>query len=270
MSALPHELTGLPRELAAGVHWLGTCHAFKSPRGGVLHTNNSMYLVCGEDAARLAATGAVQAGESSSRQLDELMSAGAPPVRWVWPTHQETPHSGGIARWMARFPDAQLCGNVQDYHLLYPELEHRFEPMTVGDRIDLGGTELVMVEPVLRDLSSTLWAFHTRGRVLFTSDGYSLFHYHDVGHCGRLADEVIVGLDLEVALGLSNDIVLYWSRFLDIDPYIDRIEALVRELGVEVIASTHGLPIVDLPRTLPVANEALRRQARRATSDARS
>jgi hypothetical protein len=75
--------------------------------------------------------------------------------------------------------------------------------------------------------------------------------------CGRLAEEV-PELDLPDMTALFAQLALYWTQFVDIEPYVERLDELLDELGVELIAPTHGLPIGDLGTIVPRIREGLR------------
>lgn len=247
----------LPREIAPGIFWLGAC-LHQTYRGVPLHGYNSVFLVTGDDCSALIEGGHPQDIPEIERQLDELLGRGLPPLRYLFTTHTETPHSSGVGRMLARFPETIACGNVEDLHLVFPSYEDRFMMMDPGDRLDLGGTELIAVEAVFRDFAYTRWAFDTARGVLFAGDGFSYSHYHDVGHCGSLAEEA-PALDLPDMTALFAELAFYWTRFVDLEPYIARLEDLVlRELAVRLIAPTHGLPIGDVAATLPRIGQGLR------------
>lgn len=240
----------LPRELVSGVHWLGDCLA-QPYQGKLLHGYNSAYLVCGTDRSALVEAGHPQDLPAIESQLERLLATGLPPLEYVFTTHQETPHAGGIGRLLTRYPDAVVCGDVRDFHLAFPVYEDRLVTLKVGDAIDLGGTSLVMVDAVIRDYISTLWAFDTARGVLFPGDGFAYSHYHEDGHCGKTAEEAPT-LNLPDMTALFAQLALHWTRFTDMTPYVDRLKHLVfDELRVTCIAPTHGLPIMDLAATLP-------------------
>ena len=125
------------------------------------------------------------------------------------------------------FPDALLCGDVSDYHLAFPQYEHRMRWMNEGDEIDLGGRSLMAVEPVIRDLRTTWWGFETRERVLFPGDGFAYSHYHEDGHCGLVAEEA-TSLDLPDVSSTFADLALFWTKFADMNAYCDRLDHLDR------------------------------------------
>jgi flavorubredoxin len=141
---------------------------------------------------------------------------------------------------------------------VFPELIDRFRPMAVGDSLDLGGTEFVIVEAVFRDYIYTRWGFDTRRRILFTGDGFAYSHYHAAGQCGQVAEEV-PELDLPDMTSLFSELAFTWTRYVDIEPYIERLdELLFDELKVETVAPTHGLPITDPKRTMAAVRHGLR------------
>jgi flavorubredoxin len=245
----------LPRELVPGVFWLGEC--MEQPwRGTLLHGYNSVYLVRGERHSLLVEAGHPQDLPRIEAQLEGLLAAAGPPLRYLFSTHQETPHSSGIARILRRHPEVEVCGDVRDHHLFFPDFADRLRPLRVGDSLDLGGREVVIVEAVIRDLVSTQWAFDSGARVLFPGDGFAYSHYHEAGMCGCLAEEA-EDLELAEMTGLFADLALYWTRFTDMRPYVERLQRTLAEWEVELIAPTHGLPIADLARTVPAVLEGL-------------
>jgi hypothetical protein len=67
----------------------------------------------------------------------------------------------------------------------------------------------------------------------------------------------IVSLDVPTQLARFGAIAFHWTQFVDLEPYISRLDKLLfDELGVGMIAPTHGLPLRD--RRRPPARELLR------------
>ena len=116
------------------------------------------------------------------------------------------------------------------------------------------------VEPVIRDLRTTWWAFETRERVLFPGDGFAYSHYHEDGHCGLVAEEA-TSLDLPDVSSTFADLALFWTKFADMNAYCDRLDLLIERLGVKTIAPTHGLPITDVKATVPKVQAGLKAAA---------
>jgi flavorubredoxin len=247
----------LPREIAPGVFWLGTCTVFPY-EGRMLHAYASVFVIAGEEHSIVIEAGQTKDQLVLERQLDELMSRGIPEPKYLFVSHNEVPHSGGIGRFLARFPEAIACGEVTDLHLVFPEYVDRLQVLDPGDRLPLGGRDFVVVEAVFRDLAYTRWGYDTGSKVLFASDGFSYSHFHDEDQCGCLAEEV-EELDLPDQTALFAMAAFYWTQFVDVEPYIKRLEELVfEELDVELIAPTHGLPFADLRTTMPLVTEGLR------------
>jgi flavorubredoxin len=244
----------MPRELAEGVFWLGDCLEQRA-KGKIYHSYNAAFLLVGTEASMLIETGHPKDFPLIDRQMKDLLAA-RPPLKYLFVTHQETPHSGGLGRVLARYPEAVLCGDMCDYHLAFPQFADRMIAMTLGDAIDLGGRSFVAVEPVIRDLRTTWWGFDTKERVLFPGDGFAYSHYHEDGHCGLLAEEA-TSLDLADVSAVFADRALFWTKFTDMQLYVDRLLWLFEKLDVKVIAPTHGLPILDPAKTVPKVVEGL-------------
>ncbi|MEE9257494.1 MAG: MBL fold metallo-hydrolase [bacterium] len=245
----------LPRELSPGVFWLGDCleQHFK---GKIYHSYNAAFLVTGSDASLLIETGHPKDFPEIARQAKEVLDRSSAPLKHLFITHQETPHSGGLGRVLELYPDLTVHGDVSDYHLAFPQHAGRLKNMEVGDAIDLGDRRFVAVEPVVRDLRTSLWGFDTGGRVLFPGDGFAYSHYHWDGHCGKVAEEA-ESLDLVDVSAVFAERALFWTKFADMNIYVDKLEAMLEDLDVAVIAPTHGLPILDLAVTVPKVREGL-------------
>ena len=109
---------------------------------------------------------------------------------------------------------------------------------------------------MIRDLRTTWWGFDSKERVLFPGDGFAYSHYHEDGHCGLLAEEAI-SLDLADVSAVFADRALFWTKFTNMRLYVDRLQWLCDELNVKAIAPTHGLPIFNVPKTMPKLKEGL-------------
>jgi len=259
---MPSE-TPQPREVLPDVWWLGDCLTVTF-QGQPLHNGNWAFLIRGSDASMIVEGGAPLHVPNLQRQLAELLR-GAPELRYIWASHQETPHAGGVGRLLAEYPSAQLVGDVRDYHFYFPQFEDRLRPLAAGESIDLGDTQLTIVEAVIRDLPTTQWAFDSRRRALFTSDGFAFSHLHSDGQCRKVTEEVPT-LPIEELTGLFAELALEWTTVVDIEPYVERMQRLLDELGVETILPSHGLPILDVARTVPKVYEGIRLGSRGESS----
>ncbi|MGI8312783.1 hypothetical protein [Saccharopolyspora hattusasensis] len=248
----------LPRELQPGLNWLGACLEQRY-KGQIFHSYNSVYVVSGTQRSVIVEGGFPSDLDVLDAQLDELLATGIPPVEFLFATHCETPHASGIGRFLQKFPKARAVGGVHDLHLVFPEFADRIQvPGPAGVSLDLGGGRFFRSVPaVIRDLTPTFWGFDTKAATLFPADGFSFSHYHSEAHCGLVAEEA-GSLDMPDMTALFAELALIWTRFTDIEPYIGALEKLLSELGVELIAPTHGLPITDLAATVPQVVDGLR------------
>jgi flavorubredoxin len=246
----------LPREIAPGIFWLTECYALPY-NGRIIHSYNSAFLVAGDRHCAIIETGI--AGDTVLfEQLESLSDRGLPDLRYVFVTHSEMAHAGGVGPLLARHPSATVHGEVSDLHLVWPEVADRLYFAEPGERFDLGGTEIVVVEGVFRDLVHSRWFFDTRRKALFPGDGFAYSHYHEDGACGHLAEEV-PELDIQQGMERFSIAAFHWTGFVDIEPFILRLDELVAaELAAELIAPSHGLPIGAPAATLGEIKAGLR------------
>ena len=245
----------LPREISPGIFWLGVCHE-QHHWGKVFHSYNAAFLLVGSEGSILIETGHQGDFPIVSQQVRDILAKKGSKLKHLFLTHQETPHAGGIGRMLKAYPDMTVHCDVSDYHLSFPEEAHRLKDMEIGDVIDLGDRQFTTVEPVIRDLRTSLWGFDTGARALFPGDGFAYSHYHWDGHCGKIAEEA-TSLDLSEVSAVFAERALFWTRFVDMNIYVDRLEELLEELDVAIVAPSHGLPILDLSTTMPKVREGL-------------
>lgn len=259
------EVNPLPREVAPNLFWLGECFNYGFLHEP-LHSYTSMFFVRGKNASMVIETGTPPSMDACHAQLATLLDD-SPPLKYIWATHQETPHAGGIGRLLERYPTANYVGNAKDYHLIFPGFEDRFHPLDIGDSVDLGGTKFVAVEAVIRDLLTTQWGFLTTEKAMFVGDGFAYSHFHGFDQCGQVGDEMP---DLPVAeLGaLFAEVALYWWAFCDLEPFIEKLDKLVAELDPQIVFPTHGSPIVGVKQFLPKIRDGLRRGSELTPNDA--
>ncbi len=248
--------SALPVELVPGLVWLGDC--WEVPwRGTTIHSSNSAYLLEGDRYALLVDGGHPKDVRTLGSQLAQRLAATELELRYVFTTHQETPHSAAVGRVLDRYPSAELVGDVRDYHFIFPRHANRLRQLDVGASLDLGGTQFVVVEATIKDLSSTLWGFDLRRRVLFPGDGFAFAHFHDADMCGHWTDEV---QDLPVAemTARFSENALYWTTMVVMDQFVAQLDRQLEDLGAQIVAPTHGLPIRDLEAVMPAIREGLR------------
>lgn len=249
----------LPRELAPGVHWLGQC--LVRPRGDTsIHAVSAAFLIAGERHSAIVDAGITSDVDVILSQVESL-GTGIPEPRYVFLTHSEMGHAGGTGRLLERYPAATVHGDITDLAMVFPEYEDRLSFAYPGDRFDLGGTEIVVVESVFRDLASTRWFFDTARRVLLPGDGFAFSHFHEDAACGRFAEEAP---QVDVSGGMAHfaAAAFHWTQFVEIEPYVARLNAILAELEPLRVAPSHGLPITQPEVTMPRVIEGMRMMAR--------
>ena len=251
-------LRTLPYELKPGVWWLGICTKGVY-NGRLAHGENHQYLIVGTEKTLLLDTGFPRMWPELSSQLDSIL--GDRPLDYIFPSHQELPHSAALIPLIAKYPNAVIVGDVRDYHLYYPTLEDHLTPMAAGSEIDLGGGHrFKFLEPVMKDLATTLWGYEMSQRVLFVVDAFQVPHpdpdlagidevLHPPGQCNMFFEE-LPSIDVELAAQIFR-LVFFESRHVDPSVTFGRFERLLQAYPSDVIASTHGFPIRDPKKALP-------------------
>jgi Uncharacterized flavoproteins len=106
----------MPREIAPGVFWIGDCLAQRH-KGKVYHGYNAAFVVAGETASCLVETGHPKDFPVIERHMNELFAQGIAPLKYLFVTHQETPHCGGLGRVLQDLP---RCAVVRRRQRLSP------------------------------------------------------------------------------------------------------------------------------------------------------
>lgn len=266
-AAAPVGGTGLPRELGEGIWWIGSClesAAFDEP----VHFHTSAYLVLGADKTLLFDTGPSGAWEKVSADLTEVLQGR--PLDYIVPSHPEIPHAGSLDRVLTRYPRAQVLGDLRDFHLYFPDFADRMTHVPHGTEIDLGGGFVfVVLDAIIKDLPSTVWGYEKKRRVLFPVDALGYGHLpqpsehvdeplHRRGECALLASELSHPPDLDLATHLTKS-SLFWSRFVHIEPYFERFDALLEKYPTDLLAPAHGSVVDDLDVIMPVLKLAHRK-----------
>ena len=251
---MPHN--PLPREIAPGVFWLGECSPVHYA-GKWLHTYNSAFMVVGEKFAAMVETGIPSVGNVVIAQVERILEERGVPLKYIFVTHSEMSHCGSVGRLLRRYPEAHTYGEISDLHLVYPGFEDRIHFCEPGETFDLGGREILTVESVFRDLIHSRWFLDTKERVLFPGDGFAYSHVHDDKECGLFAEEA-PKVDIPTQMQRFATLAFHWTGYVDIEPYVQRLDDLFVELGVEIVAPTHGLPIRDAKNSMPIFREGFR------------
>lgn len=264
---MTHHRHQLPREIASGVWWVGGClesAAFAEP----VHFHVSAYLIVGDDRALLYDTAPPAMWPELERDLDRIL--GSRKLDYVVPSHPEIPHAGNLGKLLDKYPDAVATGDLRDYHLYFPDHAHRMQTVPHDTTIDLGGGyRFTMLDAIIEDLPNTVWGYEHKQQVLFPVDALGYGHLpqaaefpdeptHRAGECALFSSELNQPPVLELATYLTQS-SLFWSRYVEITPYLKRFEELLVKYPAKFIAPAHGSVIDDLDVVMPVMREAHRK-----------
>jgi flavorubredoxin len=245
----------LPREVAPGLFWLSGC-AKTVKDAKVLHSHASCYLLCGSRSTVLIDAGMSRDWAAIESQLEKALAGRR--LDFIFPTHPEIPHMGNLEPLMVKFDQCRIVGDLRNYHLFYPQFSPRFLTKKAGDSLDLGGRELLFIEPVVRDLPNTLWAYEASARVLFACDAYCFTHEHHLeGECAMMCEELPYELDVvHTTHVLENG--LSFTRYVDPEQTCADLDACLDKYSVALIAPTHGAVTMDPRTTTKVFQAGLR------------
>ena len=244
----------LPREVAPGVFWLGECLEQRQ-QGKIYHGCNACFLVVGATASMLVETGHPKDFPIIEGQLNKLL-AGKPPLKYLFVTHQETPHCGGLGRVLSRYPEGDPLRRRERLSPGLPAIRapHALDegrrrdrprrPRLPGRRA--GGARHAHHLVGLRDARARAVP-RRRLRLQPLSRGPSLRPRRRGGGLARPQDTTAVFADL----------ALWWTKWADMRNYCARLDRLMETLGVKTVCPTHGLVITDVARTMPKVKEGL-------------
>jgi flavorubredoxin len=246
-----------PREIAPSTFWFNTCLEIKVG-SEIRHNHNSCFLIVGSRASVLIDTAMPYGWLELRKQLKAVL--GERQLDYIFPTHPEAPHMGNTGPLMDEFPAAKIVGDLRNYHLYFPELVDRFQPMACGSTLDLGERRLELVQAVIHDLPNTMWAYDPDERLLFVSDGYPYTHDHRVGECALTSEELSDPPTEEDTRPVIEG-ALNWTRYVDAEITIAALEEFLSRHPVDLIGPTHG-GVITNPRELTETFKAGLRRVR--------
>lgn len=258
-----------PREIGPGIHWLSNCQDL-SYRGESFHNQTGLFLVLGTEKTMLVDSGRPADWPVLTADLDKLLDGRT--LDYCAPTHAELPHCGNLPRLGEKYPNIQIIGDVRDYHLFYPELADKLVDWPKHEPIDLGGGfALTLIEAIIRDMNHTQWAYESKTRTMFVSDGFACLHHsgpadapsieegeasHMPGECARLTSELTKVPEPYQATKIV-EAALWWARYRPSEDLFAQMDALLERYPTDYIAPSHGNVIDQVDKYLPIMNDAL-------------
>jgi flavorubredoxin len=170
--------------------------------------------------------------------LDQVFSIVEPDdVRWIYLTHDDGDHTGGLHEALERCRNATLVANffiTERLGLEKPLPLERMVWLGPGDHLDAGDRRFHLVVPPIFDGPTTRALFDERTGVLWAADSFAAFTPGAVYERADVPDDLF-----DEAFPLLNSLVSPWHQWLDPIAYGRHVDT-VQELGAQVVASAHG------------------------------
>jgi flavorubredoxin len=169
--------------------------------------------------------------------LEKVFSVVEPEdVRWIFLSHDDGDHTGGLLDVLERCPQATLVTNffsVERLALEKPALPlARMRWLEPGDRLDVGDRVLQLFRPPVFDGPTSRGLFDPKSSAMWIVDSFACLTPGTLD-AAELAPEQ---LDQMSAM---NSAVSPWHAWLDRSTYGRHVDA-VEALGARTIASAHG------------------------------
>ena len=171
--------------------------------------------------------------------LDQVFSLVEPQdVRWVFLSHDDGDHMGGLRHVLLRCPNATLITNyfaVERLSLEDPLPLHRLRWLEPGESIDIGDRRLYAVRPPIFDGPTTRGVFDDRTRALWAVDSFAGL----TPSAQQIAREDIPPDVFDETFARLNRMISPWHEWLDLRRYGRHLDQLFA-LRPEVVTSAHG------------------------------
>lgn len=160
-------------------------------------------------------------------------------VRWIFLSHDDGDHTGGLLDALELCPNATLIGNFFLVERLQLEFElplHRIRAVDHGEQLDAGDRTLHLFRPPIFDGPTTRGLYDPSTAAMWIVDSFASM----VTGADGLQDASSLPGDLyEETFRAFNSMVSPWHQWLDPTAYrrhVDEVEAM----GVLTVASAHG------------------------------
>ena len=162
-------------------------------------------------------------------------------IDYVIANHAESDHSGALPELMVRIPDKPIYCTANGVKSLkgHYHKDWDFHPVKTGDKLSLGGKELIFIEAPMLHWPDTMFSYLTGDNILFSNDAFGQ-HY---------ASEYMFN-DLVNQAELMEECIKYYANILT--PFSEQVtkkiqEVLAFNLPMDIICTSHGVVWRDNP-----------------------
>ncbi len=156
-------------------------------------------------------------------------------IDYIIANHGETDHSGALPELLREIPDTPVyCSKagMKSLRGQYHE-DWNFQPVKTGDKLDLGGKELVFIEAKMLHWPDSMFCYLTGDNILFPNDAFGQ-HYATEHMFNDLVDQD----------ELYGEAIKYYANILT--PFSKLVTAKIKEvvgleLPVDMICPSHGV-----------------------------
>src|SRR5450631_3887779 len=179
------------------------------------------------------------------RDFVQTLSAVMDPadVRWIWLTHPDRDHTGGLFKLLDAAPQARLITTFLGAGLMSTERPlplDRLYLLNPGEKLDVGDRTLHAFRPPLFDSPATVGFYDDRSRTCFSSDCFGApLATAELAAAGDADD--VPAADLRGAQLLWATIDSPWVHNIDTTRYLQTVRTL-QSVDANVILSTHLPP----------------------------
>ena len=156
-------------------------------------------------------------------------------IDYIVANHGETDHSGALPELLREIPGTPVyCSKagVKSLSGHYHE-DWNFQPVKTGDKLDLGGKELIFIEAKMLHWPDSMFCYLTGDNILFSNDAFGQ-HYASEHMFNDLVDQC----------ELFREAIKYYANILT--PFSKMVSAKIKEVvgmnvPVDMICPSHGV-----------------------------